>query len=201
MLYGIGHVPGTTQRRARRDPVSPESRHPRFTSVFRQFQRGPDNNEWACHAAHSDTPSARRVLLRVVAGMFAYPNRTQHVPAGHGYGPRYVHRTALCKDGGQKTVYGGMPGARRAGGAWDHHAGLMREVRPYALLDNEPQKCASRRSIAQYFWRSMASLYVANKAVSSLRKLSVMFYVRSTGFRREFLEINGIRDATSRTLS
>ena len=99
------------------------------------------------------------------------------------------------------TVYGGMPGARRAGGAWDHHAGLMREVRPYALLDNEPQKCASRRSIAQYFWRSMASLYVANKAVSSLRKLSVMFYVRSTGFRREFVEINGIRDATSRTLS
>jgi hypothetical protein len=102
---------------------------------------------------------------------------------------------------GKKTVYGGMPGARRAGGAWDHHAGLMREVRPYALLDNEPQKCASRRSIAQYFWRSMASLYVANKPVSSLRKLSAMFYVRSTGFRREFLEINGIRDATSRTLS
>src|SRR5262249_22136995 len=30
--------------------------------------------------------------------------------------------------------------ARHAGGAWDHHTGLMREVRPYELLANEPQK-------------------------------------------------------------
>ena len=24
--------------------------------------------------------------------------------------------------------------------SWDHHTGLLREVRPYEILDNEPQK-------------------------------------------------------------
>jgi len=39
-IYGIGRAPCDTQMRERLDPVSPQSLHPLFKSVFRQLQRG-----------------------------------------------------------------------------------------------------------------------------------------------------------------